>query len=74
MAAREKPDVALLDFRLPDVSGPTAAGMILGVVPSAAIVFHSADETEEDLLDAIDSGAIAGRRAACLGTRLGPDR
>jgi DNA-binding NarL/FixJ family response regulator len=59
LAAREKPDVALLDFRLPDVSGPTAAGMILGVIPSAAIVFHSADETEEDLLDAIDSGAIA---------------
>jgi DNA-binding NarL/FixJ family response regulator len=59
LAAREKPDVALLDFRLPDVSGPAAAGMILSSTPGAAIVFHSADESESDLLDAIDSGAIA---------------
>jgi DNA-binding NarL/FixJ family response regulator len=59
LAAREKADVALLDFRLPDVSGPAAAGMILSVLPSVAIVFHSADESESDLLDAIDAGAIA---------------
>ena len=59
LAAREKPDVALLDFRLPDVSGPAAAGMILSATPRAAIVFHSAEESESDLLDAIDSGAIA---------------
>ena len=59
LAAREKADVALLDFRLPDVSGPEAAGMILNGVPSAAIVFHSADESESDLLDAIDAGATA---------------
>jgi DNA-binding NarL/FixJ family response regulator len=59
LAARERPNVALLDFRLPDVSGPAAAGMILAAVPSAAIVFHSADESESDLLDAIDAGATA---------------
>jgi two-component system nitrate/nitrite response regulator NarL len=59
LAARERADVALLDFRLPDVSGPEAAGMILNVVPRAAIVFHSADESESDLLDAIDAGATA---------------
>jgi DNA-binding NarL/FixJ family response regulator len=59
LAARAKVDVALLDFRLPDVSGPAAAGMILGAAPCAAIVFHSADESESDLLDAIDAGAIA---------------
>jgi DNA-binding NarL/FixJ family response regulator len=59
LAARERADVALLDFRLPDVSGPAAAGMILTAMPSAAIVFHSADESESDLLDAIDAGATA---------------
>jgi DNA-binding NarL/FixJ family response regulator len=59
LAARENADVALLDFRLPDVSGPAAAGMILALIPSAAIVFHSADDSESDLLDAIDAGAIA---------------
>jgi DNA-binding NarL/FixJ family response regulator len=59
LAEREKADVALLDFRLADVSGPATAGMILAVIPNAAIVFHSADESESDLLDAIDAGATA---------------
>jgi len=59
LAARVKADVALLDFRLPDMSGPAAAGMILAAHPSAAIVFHGAGESESDLLDAIDAGATA---------------
>jgi DNA-binding NarL/FixJ family response regulator len=59
LAARVKADVVLLDFRLPDMSGPAAAGMIRSANPSAAIVFHSADESESDLLDAIDAGAAA---------------
>jgi DNA-binding NarL/FixJ family response regulator len=59
LAAREKPDVVLMDFRLPDCSGPAAAADINRVVPDAAIVFHSADQTESSLLDAIDAGAIA---------------
>ena len=59
LAAREKPDVVLMDFRLPDCSGPAAAADIKRAIPSAAIVFHSADQTESSLLDAIDAGAIA---------------
>ena len=59
LAAREKPDVILMDFRLPDCSGPAAAADIKRAVPNAAIVFHSADQTESSLLDAIDAGAIA---------------
>ncbi len=59
LAARDRPSVVLMDFRLPDSSGPAAAAKIKLAVPSAAIVFHSADETETSLLDAIDAGAIA---------------
>jgi DNA-binding NarL/FixJ family response regulator len=59
IAAREKPTVVLMDFRLPDLSGPAAAAKIRAAVPEAAIVFHSADESDASLLDAIDSGAIA---------------
>jgi DNA-binding NarL/FixJ family response regulator len=59
LAARVKADVALLDFRLPDMSGPAAAAKIRTAVPATAIVFHSAEESEEALLDAIDAGAIA---------------
>ena len=59
LAAREKPSVVLMDFRLPDCSGPAAAADIKLAFPSAAIVFHSADESDGSLLDAIDAGAIA---------------
>jgi DNA-binding NarL/FixJ family response regulator len=59
MAAAEKPSVVLMDFRLPDLSGPAAAARIRSAVPTAAIVFHSAEESETALLDAIDAGAIA---------------
>lgn len=59
LAAHENADVAMLDFQLPDVSGPAAAELILSSRPATAIVFHSAEESETDLLDAIDAGATA---------------
>jgi DNA-binding NarL/FixJ family response regulator len=59
LAASEKPAVVLMDFRLPDSTGPAAAAKIRSVVAHAAIVFHSADESEAALLDAIDAGATA---------------
>ncbi|HEY2597476.1 MAG TPA: response regulator transcription factor [Candidatus Dormibacteraeota bacterium] len=58
-AALKRPDVVLMDFRLPDVSGPEAARMIQSEHAEAAIVFHSADESETALLDAVDAGATA---------------
>ena len=59
MAAGEKPSVVLMDFTLPDSTGPAAAATIRSAVPEAAIVFHSADDSESALLDAIDAGATA---------------
>lgn len=59
LAAEHAPSVVLMDFRLPDLSGPAAAARIRSAVPNAAIVFHSAEESEDALLDAIDAGAIA---------------
>jgi DNA-binding NarL/FixJ family response regulator len=58
-AALRRPDVVLMDFRLPDVTGPEAARMIQGEHAEAAIVFHSAEESESALLDAVDAGATA---------------
>lgn len=58
-AALHRPDVVLMDFRLPDVTGPAAARMIQNEHAQAAIVFHSADDSETSLLDAIDAGATA---------------
>jgi DNA-binding NarL/FixJ family response regulator len=59
LAGKLKPGVVLMDFRLPDSSGPGAAANILLAAPDIAIVFHSADESEAALLDAIDAGAVA---------------
>jgi DNA-binding NarL/FixJ family response regulator len=58
-AIQNRPDVVLMDFRLPDMTGPDAARMIQNEHAEAAIVFHSADETDTALLDAIDAGATA---------------
>jgi DNA-binding NarL/FixJ family response regulator len=59
IAANQNPAVVLMDFRLPDLSGPAAAAKIRSAVPAAAIVFHSAEGSEDALLDAIDAGATA---------------
>jgi DNA-binding NarL/FixJ family response regulator len=59
LAALDKPSVVVMDFQLPDLSGPAAAASIRLVVPGVAIVFHSAEESEVALLDAIDAGATA---------------
>jgi two-component system, NarL family, nitrate/nitrite response regulator NarL len=59
IALREKAAVVLMDFHLPDMSGPAAAAMIRTGIPQVAIVFHSAEDSETALLDAIDAGATA---------------
>jgi DNA-binding NarL/FixJ family response regulator len=58
-ARRSRAGVVLLDFDLPDMSGPAAAILIRADSPHVAIVFHSADDSETALLDAIDAGATA---------------
>jgi DNA-binding NarL/FixJ family response regulator len=58
-ASQAPPDVVLMDFRLADMTGPDAARKIQREYPEAAIVFHSADESETALLDAVDAGATA---------------
>lgn len=59
LAAQEQPSVVLMDFRLPDLAGPVAAAKIRSALPETAIVFHSAEESEDALMDAIDAGATA---------------
>jgi DNA-binding NarL/FixJ family response regulator len=59
LAAREQPSVVVMDSWLPNVTGPVVAAQIRAAAPEAAIVFHSAEESEAALLDAIDAGATA---------------
>lgn len=57
LSLHEAPAVVLMDFHLPDMGGPAAAIQIRAQAPNIAIVFHSADDSETALLDAIDAGA-----------------
>jgi DNA-binding NarL/FixJ family response regulator len=50
-------DVALIDYRLPDGTGADAAARIRARTPSTAIVFLSADDSDERVLAAIEAGA-----------------
>jgi two-component system response regulator DevR len=57
IAEETAPDVAVLDFRLADGSGATAAAGIRDVSPTTALVFLSADASEESLIAAVEAGA-----------------
>jgi DNA-binding NarL/FixJ family response regulator len=57
LAGTTQPDMILMDFTLPDGTGADATRLILGAQPQCKIVFLTMSEEEEDLLDAIRSGA-----------------
>lgn len=70
LAAREGPDVVLMDVRLPDMPGPVAAVTIRAASPTTAIVFHTMDDSEGALLDAIDAGASAYLKRSATGEQI----
>ena len=55
--AAASPDVAMIDFHLPDGTGADVADLIRAQSGSTAIVFLSADDTDEPLLAAVEAGA-----------------
>lgn len=52
-----KPDIVLMDFSLPDGNGAEATRMILREYPECKIVFLTMSEEDEDLFEAVRSGA-----------------
>lgn len=59
LARQDTITVVLINYRLPDMTGAAAANAVRAAVPDTAIVFHTADENETAILDAIDAGAGA---------------
>jgi DNA-binding NarL/FixJ family response regulator len=57
LAESETVDVAIVDFRLPDGTGADAALRIRMHRPGAAVVFLSADDSDQAMLAAIEAGA-----------------
>lgn len=52
-----KPDIVLMDFKLPDGNGADATRIVLQEHPDCKIVFLTMSESDDDLLAAIRSGA-----------------
>lgn len=59
LAAQLKPDVVLLDFRLPDGTGADAAAMIREVWPAAKMIFLTREDSDAARFAAVQAGASA---------------
>jgi len=70
MAEERIPDVVLMDSRLPDGTGSEAAAWIRRLRPEVAIVFLSADDSDDAVLAAVESGACAYLSKAVAATQV----
>jgi DNA-binding NarL/FixJ family response regulator len=57
IAAAARPDVVVLDLRLPDVTGVEVTRGLLAASPSARVLILSASGEQQDVLDAVSAGA-----------------
>ena len=57
LARRLRPDVILMDVQMPGLSGPEATRRIKAELPDTKIVMLTVSEADEDLFEAIRSGA-----------------
>ncbi len=55
-AALLKPDLVLMDFRLPDGDGAQASERIRAAQPETAVLFLSADPSESAMMRAVEAG------------------
>ncbi len=52
-----KPDLVLMDYRLPDGDGAQASEKIRSTMPDTAVLFLSADPSESSMMRAVEAGA-----------------
>lgn len=57
LALRHRPDVCLLDIRMPRLDGLGAAAQLAGALPEAAVVMLTTFSEDEYIADALGSGA-----------------
>lgn len=57
--AVQKPDVLVIDFRLPDGTGAEAAAQLREIRPEAKLIFLSRDDSDATRIAAVEAGASA---------------
>jgi len=57
LAAAVRPDIVLMDLRMPDGDGVSATERILKTVPGARVIVLTTYESDRDILRAIEAGA-----------------
>ena len=57
LARREHPDVVLMDLIMPEMGGLAATRLIKATVPDVRVVILTASEQDDDLFEAVKSGA-----------------
>lgn len=71
-ALRHRPDVCLLDVRMPGGGGVLAAAQIAKALPATAIVMLTVSQEETDLFQALQAGAGGYLLKDMNAARLGP--
>jgi len=56
-AKRLRPDIILMDIRMPEMNGIEATRLIKAALPDTTIIMLTVSDHEDDLFDAISSGA-----------------
>ncbi len=57
VATALRPDIVLMDLRMPEVDGATATEQILAVCPDTRVVVLTTYETHTDIVRAVEAGA-----------------
>ena len=70
LAKTHKPDVILMDLRMPVMGGVEATRRVLAVAPAARVVVLTTFEEDEEIFEAMRAGAVGYLLKACSADKL----
>ena len=70
LAKAHRPDVVLMDLRMPVMNGVEATRRLLAAVPAARVVVLTTFEEDEEIFEALHAGAVGYLLKACSADKL----